>query len=146
MSFETAGFHTSWRKAQLLAQQVGWPSGLRRWLKAPVRKGVGSNPTPITFVILVTNLAVCLQGIDKEAAARPRATEHSSVGRAFDCRLCGYRMVPGSIPGVRIFVCRTRALVENIHEQKMTTVGLEPTISGSVDPRLIHWAKRPAVR
>ena len=22
-----------------------WPSGLRRWLKAPVRKGVGSNPT-----------------------------------------------------------------------------------------------------
>ena len=22
-----------------------WPSGLRRWLQAPVRKGVGSNPT-----------------------------------------------------------------------------------------------------
>ena len=22
-----------------------WPSGLRRWLKAPVRKGVGANPT-----------------------------------------------------------------------------------------------------
>ena len=22
-----------------------WPSGLRRWLKAPFRKGVGSNPT-----------------------------------------------------------------------------------------------------
>ena len=30
-----------------------WPSGLRRWLKAPVRKGVGSNPTA---VILATNL------------------------------------------------------------------------------------------
>lgn len=25
-----------------------WPSGLRRWLKAPVRKGVGSNPTAVT--------------------------------------------------------------------------------------------------
>ena len=25
-----------------------WPSGLRRWLQAPVRKGVGSNPTGVT--------------------------------------------------------------------------------------------------
>ena len=24
-----------------------WPSGLRRWIKAPVRKGVGSNPTAV---------------------------------------------------------------------------------------------------
>ena len=24
-----------------------WPSGLRRWLKAPFRKGVGSNPTGV---------------------------------------------------------------------------------------------------
>ena len=28
-----------------------WPSGLRRWLKAPVRKGVGSNPTAVTSSI-----------------------------------------------------------------------------------------------
>ena len=28
---------------------VGWPSGLRRQLKALVRKGVGSNPTSIIF-------------------------------------------------------------------------------------------------
>ena len=27
-----------------------WPSGLRRWLQAPVRKGVGSNPTAVTCV------------------------------------------------------------------------------------------------
>ena len=27
-----------------------WPSGLRRWLKAPVRKGVGSNPTAVICV------------------------------------------------------------------------------------------------
>ena len=25
-----------------------WPSGLRRWLKAPFRKGVGLNPTAVT--------------------------------------------------------------------------------------------------
>ena len=24
-----------------------WPSGLRRWLQAPFRKGVGSNPTAV---------------------------------------------------------------------------------------------------
>ena len=24
-----------------------WPSGLRRWLQAPVREGVGSNPTAV---------------------------------------------------------------------------------------------------
>ena len=29
-----------------------WPSGLRRWLKAPVRKGVGSNPTAVTHAAL----------------------------------------------------------------------------------------------
>ena len=28
-----------------LITSVAWPSGLRRWFKAPVRKGVGSNPT-----------------------------------------------------------------------------------------------------
>ena len=27
-----------------------WPSGLRRWLQAPVRKGVGSNPTAVTWL------------------------------------------------------------------------------------------------
>ena len=26
-----------------------WPSGLRRWLQAPVRTGVGSNPTAVSF-------------------------------------------------------------------------------------------------
>ena len=27
-----------------------WPSGLRRWLQAPVRKGEGSNPTAVIFI------------------------------------------------------------------------------------------------
>ena len=29
-----------------------WPSGLRRWLQAPVRKGVGSNPTAVIIIRL----------------------------------------------------------------------------------------------
>ena len=29
-----------------------WPSGLRRWLQAPVRKGVGSNPTAVTLFFI----------------------------------------------------------------------------------------------
>ncbi len=31
-------------------QRTLWPSGLRRWLKAPFRKGVGSNPTGVIFI------------------------------------------------------------------------------------------------
>lgn len=30
-------------------------------------------------------------------------TDNSSAGRASDCRGCGNRSVPGSIPGYRIF-------------------------------------------
>ena len=29
-----------------------WPSGLRRWSKVPVRKGVGSNPTVVNIAVL----------------------------------------------------------------------------------------------
>ena len=29
-----------------------WPSGLRRWLKAPFRKGVGSNPTGVILMVV----------------------------------------------------------------------------------------------
>ena len=35
----------------LAVRMTVWPSGLRRWLKAPVRKGVGSNPTAVTLII-----------------------------------------------------------------------------------------------
>ena len=31
-----------------------WPSGLRRWLKAPFRKGVGSNPTAVILLKLAS--------------------------------------------------------------------------------------------
>jgi hypothetical protein len=40
-----------------------WPSGLRRWLKAPVRKGVGSNPTAvISYIITSTCACIALAG------------------------------------------------------------------------------------
>ena len=35
--------------AKFMLAQTVWPSGLRRWLQAPVRKGVGSNPTAVTL-------------------------------------------------------------------------------------------------
>ena len=38
--------------ATCLHVQTVWPSGLRRWLQAPVRKGVGSNPTAVICVAL----------------------------------------------------------------------------------------------
>ena len=31
----------------IIKDMTVWPSGLRRWLQAPVRKGVGSNPTAV---------------------------------------------------------------------------------------------------
>ena len=36
-----------------------WPSGLRRWLKAPFRKGVGSNPTGVSLRLYSRLLAHC---------------------------------------------------------------------------------------
>ena len=41
-----------------------WPSGLRRWLQAPVRKGVGSNPTAVTLghCLLEDALAALIKG------------------------------------------------------------------------------------
>ena len=35
--------------AGVLISLTAWPSGLRRQLKALVRKGVGSNPTAVIF-------------------------------------------------------------------------------------------------
>ena len=29
--------------------KIVWVNGLRRWLQAPVRKGVGSNPTAVSL-------------------------------------------------------------------------------------------------
>ena len=39
------GTHEWYHPHEFYVNKVAWPSGLRRWFKAPVRKGVGSNPT-----------------------------------------------------------------------------------------------------
>ena len=36
------------RHHRMTVSRTVWPSGLRRWLKAQFRKGVGSNPTAVT--------------------------------------------------------------------------------------------------
>jgi hypothetical protein len=41
---------TLFKKRKCISIKTLWPSGLRRWLKAPVRKGEGSNPTGVNFV------------------------------------------------------------------------------------------------
>ena len=40
-----------------------WPSGLRRWLQAPVRKGVGSNPTAVTCLVCLGARAKSRRGV-----------------------------------------------------------------------------------
>ena len=50
------------RRAAKNAETV-WPSGLRRWLQAPVRKGVGSNPTAVIVKAKTHMQKVCLQGV-----------------------------------------------------------------------------------
>ena len=37
-------------KALVFFDVTVWPSGLRRWLEASVRKGVGSNPTAVIII------------------------------------------------------------------------------------------------
>ena len=54
-----------------------WPSGLRRWLQAPVRKGVGSNPTAVTSALEFSlwNAAPMLhhdRALGKESCTDPR--------------------------------------------------------------------------
>ena len=49
-----------------------WPSGLRQWLKAPFRKGVGSNPTAVTGrgpVALQAQSCVCVCVCERESEA-----------------------------------------------------------------------------
>ena len=40
-----------------------WPSGLRRWLKAPFRKGVGSNPTAVNYATKILIEGSPLRGL-----------------------------------------------------------------------------------
>ena len=57
------------------------------------------------------------------------------------------QMVPGSIPGGRIFfrhmVARGDFSLQVLVQLQMTPAGLEPAIPGSVGRCLIHWATGP---
>ena len=52
-----------------------WPSGLRRWLKAPFRKGVGSNPTAVIADAAIARVAATAQEL---AAPCPEEGAHRS--------------------------------------------------------------------
>ena len=60
----------------VLLPETLWPSGLRRWLKAPFRKGVGSNPTGVIFTklpdsVLLLNQHMCdIENLRIEAAVQ----------------------------------------------------------------------------
>jgi hypothetical protein len=44
-----------------------WPSGLRRYVQVVVRKGVGSNPTLVSFFLLAfARCAVCAVSVKNE--------------------------------------------------------------------------------
>ncbi len=85
-----------------------WPSGLRRWLQAPVRKGVGSNPTAVTV-----------------AASAP-------VQRRAPSELIQTRSNPSGRRGAGF------AQPFDGTEDEVLEMGLEPTISSLGGRRLIH--------
>ena len=57
-----------------------WPSGLRRWLKAPFRKGVGSNPTG---VILKKMSPVGFSFSQSHASATQHRSMTGALAKAF---------------------------------------------------------------
>ena len=66
-----------------------WPSGLRRWLQAPVRKGVGSNPTAVIcslFCALARPAIQILGGPRQALGFSPRGWQHRGFATRGDPR------------------------------------------------------------
>ena len=67
----------AWRRLHVVEIVVAWPSGLRRRFKAPVRKGVGSNPTAARTLLLyyrhaiATEVAACAYTADRTPPPLP---------------------------------------------------------------------------
>ena len=81
-----------------------WPSGLRRCVKAAVRKGVGSNPTAVTFFAKsVRRLSAADARFAYYDASRSNI-KYPSIAQLVE-HLTVDQMVPGSIPGRRTFTC-----------------------------------------
>ena len=71
--------HTNLSIARLKAV---WPSGLRRWRKAPFRKGVGSNPTAVSrFRAARTRWSCCGEGWPLAVAALQRVLHRPAADR-----------------------------------------------------------------
>ena len=78
-----------------------WPSGLRRWLKAPVRKGVGSNPTAVTFDYTGTPFSPqpSLDPLHRRQALRTHAENSSADSdRAQAQSFYTQRLLPATVP------------------------------------------------
>jgi hypothetical protein len=82
-----------------------WPSGLRRWLKAPVRKGVGSNPTAVIAAAQMPEQPPCFRWRRcprrPARASRPRNLE-AARHRGDESAACPQKRPPwGSSPRPR---------------------------------------------
>ena len=108
-----------------------WPSGLRRWLKAPVRKGVGSNPT----AVISQRGACCL------SCASQRANEARGPGYgAVVPHPLSMREALGSIPSLSTFChrsclrialrcCRARVATSEVHNDRALGVVVSHPLS-----------------
>ena len=69
---------TALPKIGAAASKTVWPSGLRRWLQAPVRKGVGSNPTAVITYIYSESAKRCFPSrpLLRRLARTPAQFEH----------------------------------------------------------------------
>ena len=110
--FVLAGWRkrTSWG-----APKTVWQSGLRRWLKAPVRKGVGSNPTAVSQASRQASRQAVSQSVSRTSLPRGRVYPAGELiagelGAGGFVRRRGYpagEFVAGEF--VRGRVCRGRA-------------------------------------
>ena len=75
--------------ARVLTNKTVWPSGLRRWLKAPFR-AVGSSPTAVSFVHLVHGLAA-----DAIQSATMSAKKSTRSAADVQCDTEGIRALAG---------------------------------------------------
>ena len=62
-----------------MASRTVWLSGLRCWLQAPVRKGVGSNPTAVTLPVIL--FVRSLQGFNSTGAEQRVVTNFGTRQR-----------------------------------------------------------------
>ena len=86
-----------WRKRTSWgARKTVWQSGLRRWLKAPVRKGVGSNPTAVSQAGRQAGRQAVSQSVSRSVSQSDEFVPRASLsrGQAYRGRICCGRVCP----------------------------------------------------